>query len=179
MMKLAIHVKLAINVLLFQAGWFACVLSAAQGLPWIGSVVVGSAIVWHLTESARPKRELVLIAAAALVGALFETFLVQTGWLRFNSGNVLAGAAPYWMIALWALFATTLNVSLRWLRSRPGIAVLFGAIGGPASYYAGARLGAIEFVHAGAAFTAIAFGWALATPVLISFAQRLDGYTPS
>jgi cell division protein FtsW (lipid II flippase) len=86
------------------------------------------------------------------------------------------GIAPYWMVAMWALFATTLNVSLRWLRPHVGLAALIGAVGGPAAYYAGARLGAIEFTVAGAAMAAIALGWAVLTPLLLRVAARLDGY---
>ena len=111
-----------------------------------------------------------------LVGAAFETLLAQTGWVRFANGTLLADTAPYWMVMLWAVFATTLNVSLRWLRARPGLAALFGAIGGPIAYYSGAKLGALELAAAGAALVAIAIGWALLTPLLLGAARRLDGY---
>ena len=89
---------------------------------------------------------------------------------------LVEGAAPYWMVALWALFATTLNVSLRWLRARPWLGALLGALGGPAAYYAGARLGALELATAGAGLGAIAIGWAVLTPLLLGTARRLDGY---
>ena len=117
-----------------------------------------------------------MVALAAVLGALFETLLVQTGWVRFETGVLIEGTAPYWMVALWAIFATTLNVSLRWLRARTGLATLFGAIGGPAAYYAGAKLGALELARTGAALAAIAAGWAILTPVLLRVALRLDGY---
>jgi hypothetical protein len=109
-------------------------------------------------------------------GAAFETLLVQSGWLRFGSGMLVAGTAPYWMVALWAVFATTLNVSMRWLRERPALAALLGAIGGPAAYWSGARFGAMELAAAGAALAAIAAGWAILTPLLLGAARRLDGY---
>jgi hypothetical protein len=77
------------------------------------------------------------------------------------------------MVALWALFATTLNESLRMLQTRPWIAALFGAVGGPLAYYAGAGLGALHFVDPGAMLGALTVGWALATPLLLSLARRL------
>jgi hypothetical protein len=79
---------------------------------------------------------------------------------------------------MWMLFATTLNVSLRWLRRYPLAAIALGAIGGPLAYWAGARLGAMEFAAPVAATAALAFGWALLTPLLVWLAQRFDGYAP-
>ncbi len=166
----------ALNIVLFQAGWFACVLSAAHGVPWLGALAAGAVVAWHLARAAEPGPELALVALAGVLGASFETLLVQIGWLRFESGVVIAGTAPYWMVALWAIFATTLNVSLRWLRTRPGVAALLGATGGPVAYYSGARLGALDFAATGAALAAIALGWAALTPLLLRAARRLDGY---
>jgi hypothetical protein len=167
---------LVVNFVLFQIGWFACVLGAAHGLPWIGALAAAAIIGLHLARATQPKLELALVAAAAVLGALFETFLVRAGWVRFETGVLFEDMAPYWMVALWAIFATTLNVSLRWLRAQTGLAALFGAIGGPAAYYAGAKLGALELVRTGAALAAIAAGWAILTPVLLRAARHLDGY---
>ena len=79
------------------------------------------------------------------------------------------------MVALWAIFATTLNVSLRSLRPHRWLAALLGAIGGPVAYYAGARLGALEFGTPAPALAAIGIGWAILTPALLGTARRLDG----
>ncbi len=166
---------LLVNILLFQAGWFACVLGAAHGMPWAGPLGAAAIVAWHLARAAQPGQELALVVVAAVTGALFETLLVQAGWVRFGTGVLIEGTAPYWMVALWTIFATTLNVSLRWLRARTGLAALFGAIGGPAAYYAGAELGALELVRIDAALVAIAAGWAVLTPVLLRAARRLDG----
>lgn len=164
------------NVLLYQAGWFACVLGAARGSPWIGVLAAAVVIGWHLTRAVEPRRELVLIVGATAFGMLFETLLVQAGWVRFDSGVLIEGMAPYWMVSLWAIFATTLNVSLRALRPRLGLGAVLGAIGGPAAYYGGAQFGALELATAGAALAAISIGWAAFVPVLLGAARRFDGY---
>ena len=36
------------NFLIFQAGWFATVLGAANGAPWLGPIAVLVAVVLHL-----------------------------------------------------------------------------------------------------------------------------------
>ena len=162
-----------LNAILFQAGWFAVVLGAAHGYVREGALAAVLIVAWHVARSARPAREAGLAAAAAALGFVFESLLVQSGWVRFDAGVVIDGAAPYWMVALWALFATTLNGSLRLLQARPWLAALFGAVGGPLAYYAGARLGALELVQPLAMLAALAAGWALATPLLASLARRL------
>jgi len=165
-----------LNVLLFQIGWFACVLGAAHGLAWAGAFTALAIVAWHVVRAGDWRRELALVACAAALGVVFESLLVQSGWIRFGAGVLIEGAATYWMVALWALFATTMNVSLRGLRAHGWLAALLGAIGGPLAYYAGARLGALEFVATGAGLLAIGAGWAVLTPLLFRAALRLDGY---
>jgi hypothetical protein len=79
-------------------------------------------------------------------------------------------------VALWANFATTLNVSLRPLRDRLGVAALLGAIGAPVAYFSGSRLGALELTEMAPALVAIGAGWLFLTPLLFMAARRLDGY---
>lgn len=163
------------NVLLFQAAWFSGVLGAAHGRPWLGPAAALAVVAWHLARARRALPEALLLAAALALGAAFENFLVRGGWLRFETSEI-AALAPAWIIALWAAFATTLNVSLRALHRRPAVAAALGAIAAPLAYYAGSRLGAVEFVNFGTALVVIAAGWVVLTPVLVSLAVRLDGY---
>jgi hypothetical protein len=79
---------------------------------------------------------------------------------------------------MWGLFATILNVSLRWLRGRWLIAAIAGGLGGPLAYYGGHRLGALEFGDQNAALIALALGWAVVTPILVALSERFDGYAP-
>lgn len=167
---------LVMNVLLSQIAWFGAVLAAARGLPWLGVIAVIGVVAWHLARARQPAREIGLVALALAIGAVFETLLVQAGFLRFDGGALLAGTAPVWMVALWANFATTLNVSLRALRSRLLAAALLGAVGAPLAYVGGQKLGAVQFLEPGSAVAAIAAGWALLTPVLFLAARRFDGF---
>ena len=169
-------VSIALNVVLYQAGWLACVLGAAHGAPWLGVAAAVPVVAWHLLRAERAEPEARLVLFAALTGAAFETSLLLLDWVRYPAGAWPEGFAPGWMVALWAMFATTLNVSLRFLRGRPAAAVLLGALGAPAAYYAGARIGALELAAGGAALGAIGAWWALCTPLLSRLGGRLDGY---
>lgn len=167
--------KLLVNFAAFQVGWFACVLGAANALPWLGPVVVAAVVALHLATARRPLPELFLVLAAMVVGLLVDSLLLATGWLRYSVGLWLPGLAPYWIITMWALFATTLNVSMGWMSGRPVLAVLMGAAGGPLSYLAGEKLGAIELTQPAHALTALAFAWAIAMPLLMWLSARFDG----
>ncbi len=167
--------RILVNFLLFQIGWFACVLGGAHGLPWLGPVVVAAAVAWHLAQAADPPAEGLLLVAAGLIGILFDSALVAAGWLAYPSGQVHPGLAPYWMVAIWVLFATTLNLSLGWLRGRPLLAAMLGGVAGPLAYYGGAQLGGVAFVAPGPGLLALAAGWALLLPLLLWLAARLDG----
>lgn len=165
-----------LNFVLFQMAWFACVLGGANGLPWVGPVVVGLIAVFHLARvpDARPEAGLLLVAA--LIGAVYDSFLVSLGWLAYPSGQLAPGTAPYWIVAMWVAFAMTLNVSLNWLKRSALLAAAFGAIGGPLAFIAGAKLGGVSFVDQTAALVALSIGWAVLTPLLLAVARRLDGW---
>lgn len=165
-----------INFVLFQLGWLACVISAANGQPLIGAVVASGIIVLHVLRASIPAKEVKLIGYAILIGLAWDSVLVWQGLLVYSTGMWLPFLAPYWIIIMWALFATTLNVSLRWLKGKLLYAVMFGAVGGPLAYYAGQRLGAVEFSETYLALGALFIGWAVFTPLLMFLSERFDGY---
>ena len=164
-----------VNFVGFQVGWFACVLGAAHGMPWAGTAVAAAIVVLHLELAGRPLEELKLVAIAMTVGALWDSALVTLGWITFTSGTAIDGVAPQWILAMWALFATTLNISLGWLKRRWIAGALLGAIAGPLAYWAGARLGAIVLVSPALALIALSIGWAMMTPLLAALARRYNG----
>ena len=49
-----------------------------------------------------------------------------------------------------------------------------GAVGGPLSYLAGQKLGAISFNDPFSALVALAIAWGLAMPLLVFLADRFD-----
>ncbi len=164
-----------INFVAFQTGWFACVLSAAHGAPWVGFLVICVIVVSHVITAEDPTHEMRLVALAMMLGLTFDSILLNSGWVRYPGGMIFAGIAPYWILAMWALFSTTLSLSMSWLKNKPLLASFMGAVFGPLSYLAGQRMGAIELLNFNSAMIALAVIWALAMPILTRAASRPDG----
>lgn len=163
-----------LSLALFQAAWFACVAAAAAGRPALGIAAVAAAVTLHLAWSDRRNADAALVATAVATGLVWDTITVQAGWIRYASAGPVTGVAPAWILALWALLATTLREPLRWMHARPVVAALFGAIGGPLSYAAAARMGACAFDVPARSLVVLGAGWAAMTPALVAFARRLD-----
>lgn len=167
-----------VNYILFQAGWFACVLGAGNGIPMLGPMVVAIAVLVHLGQAGQPRREAALILVCAALGLVFDSLLLATGWIGYPNGSWVPGFAPYWIVALWVIFGTTLNLSMSWMHGRSWLAFLMGVIGGPLSYLAGQKLGAINLVDTIGALSALAIGWGLMMPVLVKLSLRFNGFQP-
>lgn len=163
-----------VNLSLFKAGWLASVFGAAAALPLAGTAVIGVAVAVHLWRSETPRNELRLLALAALIGFFWESLLVSAGLVQYGANAMLPGVAPYWIVAMWVLFATTLNIGMRWLRKNVLLAILMGAIGGPMSFLAGQKAGAVSFSDSTTALFVIGLGWAVLLPLLVRYAARND-----
>jgi hypothetical protein len=158
-----------LNFVMFYLGWIACVIGAARGQLWLGPTIVAVWSVVHLSLSPAPLQEARLILAVAIFGFATETLQASAGLYTFPpTASAAPWLCPLWMAALWMIFATTLNSSMGWLAGRYGLAAALGALFGPVSYLAGARLGAIEFpAHALVSLVGIATTWAIAMPALL------------
>lgn len=163
------------NFVVFQAAWFAAVLGAAHQIPLWGTACLIAAIAWHLGISARPGQEAKLIGLACAIGFVVESFVAMRGNVAYPSGQPVAWLAPYWMVALWGELAIALNVTMRWMKHRLWLAALFGAVGGPAAFSAGVRLGGAEFIDRTPALATLAVIYGLAVPLLMWWSNRFDG----
>ena len=166
---------LLLNFGMFQVGWFSSVLGAAKQLPWLGPAAMLVVVAVHLYRAKAPGRELMLIFACGFIGALFDSIFVAMNWVSYPSGLFNESMAPYWIITMWMLFATTLNVSLRWLKGRYVLAAVLGLIAGPGTYYTGEKLGGMVFLEPFPALLSLGIGWGLIMPLLIVLAERFDG----
>jgi hypothetical protein len=157
-----------LNFALFYLGWFACVVGAARGQFWLGPAMVALLMLVHLSLAPDRLQEARLVFVSGLFGFAVDTGQASVGLFEFTHTSVVPWLSPLWMVSLWVIFATTLNSSMAWLAGRYGLAAALGALCGPVSYGAGARLGAIELsANPLASLAGISIVWALAMPTLL------------
>jgi len=165
---------LVANFLCFQAGWFACVLGAAHGRPWVGALAGLAIVAGWLAAAPRPGALALLLLVAGTIGWCWDSALTVLGLTSYAAGPLTPPMAPVWILALWLLLASTLHLSMRWLQERLVLAAALGAVAAPLAYLAGARLGAMTLPKMMPALAAQAVGWAVLLPVLLRVARRLD-----
>ena len=163
-----------VNLSLFKAAWLATVFGAAASMPLLGLAAVSVAVIVHVARAPRAKSEILLLATAGIFGLVWESLMVATGVLEYPAGMLLPGFAPYWIVAIWILFATTINVGMRWLHKSLLVASLAGAACGPLSFLAGAKAGAVLLADPIISPLVIGIGWAFLLPALMIVARRLE-----
>jgi len=176
--------KNIVNILAFQAVWFASVIGAASGRPWLGAALLLPFTAWQLAVSDDPAYDRRAIALLCVAGLVIDSIYPLAGMLSYAAAWPSAMLAPVWLVLMWVNLALTLNHSLAWLRGRPVLAALFGGSGGALSYYAGFRLGAMELHwEAPATMALIGLVWSLSLPALYGILDRMaalsNGPVPS
>ena len=172
--------SLITNLLLFQLGWFACVLGGAYGQVLIGCMIAIAIIAYHIYRATDAVPEMRLLSLVLIIGLVFESIITSQGLARYSHGQVSGLIAPLWMILMWPLFATTLNLSMRWLKGlTPLLTALIGALFAPLAYYAGNRIGAVEYDNFILSMGIISIAWAVLLPALVTMSLKLDGYNVS
>lgn len=162
-----------VNMLLFQVGWFVCLLNGS--LAALGYTLC--VLLLHSIFMQHSWREWYLFGAMALTGTLWDGLLSSLGLIQFLPAGVILlppiALAPVWLVCLWVLFATTVNHSLYWLSAYPRVAILLAATVAPISYYAGVKLGAAHLSPPPwRGLLAIALGWGFVVPWALIFCRR-------
>ena len=164
------------NLAGYQLVWFGVVIFAGRGQPWLSVMLAAVFALAQWQVSRQRVSDGRLLACAVALGIALDGSLASSGLLRYASPSP-ALLAPAWILALWAAFAMTLNQSMLFLRGRPMVAAVFGAVGGPLAYAGAARgFDAVAFAApAWPAMLALGLGWAIAMSVLAMLAQRWHG----
>ena len=168
--------RLIVNFIGLQLTWFACVIGGAQSNVWLSLLVGLPFIVWHLYRAKSALKELKLIGITLLIGTMFDQSVLAFGLVQYPPHWWSSNFLPLWMFILWAIFATALNVALRWMHGKLIIPALFGLIGAPLSYLTGIKFGAMLHPITPNFYIAIGLGWALIMPILVFYSQRYDGF---
>jgi hypothetical protein len=172
-------VRKLINFVLFQLGWFACILGAAHGYVTMAVLFCLAVAAFHLWQSREPMQEGMLLLKILALGIGADTLLLQTGSLVFESKGLLPGLSPIWMWSLWVILGCTLNESMSWLRGRYVLAAVLGAVVGPLSYLAGVKLGAASWGNETQAIVLLGLIWAIAMPLLFWWAAKVPQQRPA
>lgn len=167
------------NYLSYYVGWLACVYGAAFGMSAMGVAVVALLVLIHFVLTHTLREEIMMIAVIGVLGTMVDSMQAITGLLFYHGGYAKAPwLGPIWITAIWVLFASTINWSFEWLKGRTWLTVVLGAIGGPLSYAAGERIGAVRFQNNYVVtMFALAVIWSVVLPLFFGLAQRMTRRT--
>ena len=156
----------SLNFILFQLGWFVCVLYPGP----IGALsALGLVAVHFLLVSQSRYAELQFIGLGTVVGSALDGLWLNTGIL--SDGQDQAVLTPPWLVGIWALFMTTLSHSLDWISRKAWLPFVLAPVAGPFAYWSASQLGAVELPHLLPSLIALAVGGLVVFPALL-FARR-------
>lgn len=157
--------KLA-NFVLFQAGWLVCVLLA----DWTAVAIAAVLVTAHLVIlSKHPGAELRFILVGVVIGSILDGLWFRTGVLQ---DTVDSSWTPPWLVAIWALFLTTLSHSLAWMHEHRWSPFVFAPVAGPFAYFSASALGAVTLPQLSVSLMALSLGWLVVFPALMLVQQR-------
>ncbi len=164
--------KKLINAVWFQIGWWACILSARQGLEVAAFVFCGALVCLHLFYTDNTRQEIKLAILVLLVGIVIDTAFQFFSVVSFY-GWSLGPLSPFWLWVLWVMFALTLRSSLAFLHNRFALSALLGLLFGPLTYISGAKLGAASLDASHIHIAMIALTWMVVLPATVFLAQTI------
>ncbi len=162
-----------INLVLFKAGWVACILFAAMGKPLFATAAVAITVAIHLYRVPVPAKEALWLTCAGLTGLIWESVVVWSGLIEYPAGTQAGLLAPYWIVSMWVLFATTINFGFKWIKRHWLLGATFGLVGGPLAFLAGTAAGAAQFSNTTQALLLLGAGWAVLLPLLAILADTI------
>lgn len=169
--------KLGFNAIGFQSAWWLTVAGIVMGYPFLGPLVFTLyMLIDHLSLNRKSVAEAQLILTAMLAGTVADTLFSMTGMLSYAGSYSFAPLlAPLWITVMWGGFAATLNHSLSWIKPKPVLGFVLGAIFGPLSYMAGAKFDAIQFnMNMTLSMIILGLFWGLAIPGLVKMFSVLE-----
>ncbi|MCS5563100.1 DUF2878 domain-containing protein [Marinobacter sp.] len=157
-----------LNFACFQVGWLICVLY--PGLLAAGLVLL-FLVAHFVLVSQKRFSELQFIGLGTVVGAALDLLWFRTGILASTQGEVVL--TPPWLVAIWAIFMTTLSHSLNWISRRVWLAFVLAPMAGPFAYWSASKLGAVSLPDLIPSLLALALGWLVVFPLLLFLRKSL------
>jgi hypothetical protein len=159
-----------LNFVLFQLNWAACIYSASVNSNVIALVSTLMFVAVHLSFYSWRRSDIKLIMLGLSIGLLLDTLWSLSGVMSYQAHS-FAPLAPVWILCLWVNFMLTINHSLLWLNDKIWLASLLAAVGGPLSYFAGLKFGAVTWGETSHVITALAVSWALMMLIVLKASQ--------
>ena len=130
----------------FKVTWLGCVMGEIYISSYFGLIVgiIYLFIFFYFEKNKKSAFNIILIFSIA--GYSFDSFLSYSDLYKINSDiNFLF--LPIWFLVLWPSFSSLLVNLFSFLKNNLIISILFGAIFGPLSYYAGIALGLVTIIN--------------------------------
>lgn len=160
-----------LNYVLFYFAWIACIYGASVQKPWMGYLSTLIAVPLFLFLSKHKKAALLTLLFTLTGGFVIDTSFKLFQLIHYESSSYFG--APLWILCLYAVFATSIDTSLKWLLNRIWLTVPLGFIAGPLSYRAAQIAGAITFLKSPVlTLLIIALSWSLFLPAVFLFFNR-------
>ncbi|WDE98999.1 DUF2878 domain-containing protein [Lentisphaera profundi] len=157
------------NALLYQVGWFACMIIAN---PIYGAIAMLVMIALHLSFVKERVKEFVFIIVAASMGYGLDIALSKMAYLDLT----IKTSGTYYLLILWILFSTTLRSSMSVVLTKRKWAVLLG-LSAPWAYWVGQNLGRVHYTEPFILSMSLhALLWALLMCFLYYFNDKLFGH---
>jgi hypothetical protein len=163
--KIKAEMNIFVNLIIYEIVWLLCVFAEN----W-GALVALLLLAGHILLSPIKREDLKMMGFMLLIGVVVDGILHTIGFMSYN---VAALPIPFWLAVIWLALATLPHHSLKWMKNRPLLCVIFGIIGGPLAYWGGVKAGAASFnwplLWSLALLAAI---WAILWPMVMYFAGR-------
>jgi hypothetical protein len=140
-----------LNGSIYTVLWLALVIGGAKGVTGLPLVATAFAILGQLAyiykfESRRFKQDLFILLIGACIGFFMEMGFIHFAFLHYATENSLSAAfPPAWLLSIYFLLILTLNESMVFLNRSRILAFSLGLVGSMMSYYAGKKIGAVNF----------------------------------
>ncbi|GAA0206379.1 DUF2878 domain-containing protein [Kangiella japonica] len=151
--------KNLVNFILLQLVWVGFIVGITFDQMWLGPIIFIVLMVWQLRSDVREGSDFVVISCSFISGFVLASIWSSSGLIEFKEHWPSPDIAPWWILALWIALGASFNHSLKWVQASPYLAGAVLAIGGPLSYLAAERIGAIEINTPVLTLSLMAAGW--------------------
>lgn len=163
-----------INFILFQLVWVGFIYGASQNFIWGGYALLSVMLLWQLWPSRRDFNDIKIIVLCVILGMILDSIWAFSELIQYKVHWPEKLVAPLWILAMWVAFGASINHSLRWIQGNIVIASILSAIGGPVSYLAAERFGAVTISNKWILIPSLSIGWFIVMAIIIIMLRSSD-----